>query len=156
MAIRNKNKIDEIENKKLNNNLPDLTMEDKRMFKIENYWYILAMKESTPMSSETVILLPPTGMMDSLEGWKNFGNSEYMEYYMYPRLVISENEKDSKPELYKKVTHVAVMNNWGLDRLPYTPEKIEKYAIYPIKPPAAKPIQAPQNLNTLNNNSATK
>jgi short subunit fatty acids transporter len=40
MAIRNKELIDKIEVRRLNNNMPELSMEDKRLFKIQNYWYI--------------------------------------------------------------------------------------------------------------------
>lgn len=132
VAIDGNKTIDKIENKRLNFNQPELSLQDKRMLNIDNYWYISAIQKSTPQSPDVVVLLPPRSYLADNLAWANFANSEWMEYFVYPRLVISEDEKEIKPELYKKVTHVAVIKNWGFDRLHYTPQQLEEYAIYPI------------------------
>jgi hypothetical protein len=48
MAVRNNELIDRIETRRLNTNMPELTMDDKRLFKISNYWYLKYLRENTP------------------------------------------------------------------------------------------------------------
>ncbi len=130
MAFRNKELIDKIETRRLNNNLPELTDEFKRFFKIGNYWYLSYIREQTPQNA--VILLPPHEAVDTVAEMTFISSSDWVEYFIFPRLCISEDEKDKKPELYKRVTHVAVVNYWGYDKLKYYPGKMDKDAIFPI------------------------
>ncbi len=137
MAFRNKELIDKVELRRLNNNLPELTMDDKRYFKIANYWYLDYLKQKTPQ--DAVILLPPISVIDTTEDMKFMNSSEWVEYFIYPRLCIGEDEKELKPALYKKVTHVAVVNNWGYDKLSYNPNTHPKDAVFPIDSMPKKP-----------------
>lgn len=132
VAIRNKEKIDQIETRRLNANMPELTMEDKRLFKIEDYWYIQFMRERTPTNA--VILLPPHSAIDSTPEFNLLNSSEWMEYFLFPRLCISEDEKNRKPELYSKITHVAIVNGWGYDKLKYEPNGRPAATVLSIEP----------------------
>ena len=133
VAIRNKEKIEQIETRRLNANMPELTMEDKRLFKIEDYWYIQFMRERTP--TDAVVLLPPHTAVDSTPEFNLLNSSEWMEYFLFPRLCISEDEKDHKPELYKRITHVAIVNGWGYDHLHYEPNGKPAATVLPIESP---------------------
>jgi hypothetical protein len=130
MAFKNKELIEKIETRRLNNNLPELTDDMKRFFKIGNYWYLSYIRDQTPQSA--VILLPPKSAVDTISEMNNINSSDWVEYFIYPRLCISEDEKERKPELYRKVTHVAIVNYWGYEKLNYIPSKMEKEAILPI------------------------
>jgi hypothetical protein len=133
VAIHNKERIDQIETRRLNFNRPELTLEDKRLFKIEDYWYIQFIRDHTPMNA--VILLPPKSAVDSTAEFNFINSSEWMEYFMFPRLCISEDEKNTKPELYSKVDYVAIVNGWGYDKLHYVPQTHPSEGIFPVEKP---------------------
>ena len=133
VAIHNKELMDHIETRRLNANLPELTLQQKRLFKIESYWYIDYVRENTPTNA--VILLPPKSAIPDTSEFNQVNNSEWMEYFLFPRLCISEDEKDKKPELYGKVTHVAIVRGWGYDKLKYAPYSKPSEGIMPIERP---------------------
>jgi hypothetical protein len=133
VAIHNKELMDHIETRRLNANLPELTLQQKRLFKIGSYWYIDYMRESTP--SNAVILLPPKSVIADTSEFNLVNNSEWMEYFLFPRLCISEDEKATKPELYSKITHVAIVNGWGYDKLKYQPSSKPSEAVLSIEEP---------------------
>lgn len=122
--------IDGYEKRTLNNNLPKLTIDDKRFFKIANYWYLKYLRENTPQNA--VILLPPSAVVDTSSEMKYMSHSEWVEYFVYPRLCVSEDEKETKKDLYAKATHVAIVFGWGFDKLHYEPAKREPEMVLPI------------------------
>lgn len=130
MAARNNELIDRIEKRTLNNNLPELTMDDKRFFRIGCYWYLKYLRENTPQNA--VILLPPNSVVDTSQEMKMMSHSEWVEYFIFPRLCVGEDEKETQKELYSKVTHVAVINGWGYEKLRYQPAKREMEIVLPI------------------------
>ena len=133
VAIHNKELMDHIETRRLNANKPELTLEQKRLFKIEDYWYIDYLKENTPTNA--VVLLPPKSAVANTPEFNLINSSEWMEYFLFPRLCISEDEKDKKKELYSKVTYVAIVNGWGYNKLKYTPYSKPTEAVLPIEKP---------------------
>jgi hypothetical protein len=137
VAIGNKQRIDQIETRRLNFNLPELRLEDKLLFRIEDYWYIQFLNTHTPDSA--VILLPPQSAVDTTPEFHELNSSEWMEYFLYPRLCISEDEKNTKKDLYARVTHVAIVNGWGYDKLRYQPKTRPSEAVFPIDPPKFEP-----------------
>lgn len=147
VAIGNKQKIDEIETRKLNFNLPDITWEIKRQFRMENYWYIQTIQEVSPANQNTVVLLPPRSAVDSTPKFKELCDPEWMEYFLYPRLCISEDEKETKKELYARVNYVAIINNWGYDKLKYEPSSRPSEAVLPVEKPKvdSTKVQGPGN-----------
>ncbi|MCW3127372.1 MAG: hypothetical protein JWO03_3030 [Bacteroidetes bacterium] len=141
VAIHNKELMDHIQTQKLNLNLPEITTELKREFRMEDYFLIKTMME-TPENS--VILLPPVSAVDTSAIFKELSEPEVMEYYLYPRLCISEDEKDKKKDLYAKVTHVAIVNGWGYDKLHYTPPARPSEAVLSIEQPRANTAKKPE------------
>ncbi|MFN8308857.1 MAG: hypothetical protein U0T73_02740 [Chitinophagales bacterium] len=141
MAVRNKQLIDRIETRRLNAGMPELTMENKRLFKIEDYWYIQYLRERTPMNA--VILLPPKAAIDSTPEFNLLNDPEWVEYFLFPRLCISEDWKNRAPELYKKVTHVAIVNGWGYDHLKYEPQSRPSEAVLSIESPKLDSTSGP-------------
>lgn len=122
--------IDDYEKRTQNNNLPKLTTDAKRFFKIPNYWYLKYLRENTPENA--VILLPPSAAVDTSSEMKFMSHSDWVEYFIYPRLCVSEDEKMSKPELYAKANYVAIVFGWGYDKLHYVPAKYEPEIVLPI------------------------
>jgi hypothetical protein len=143
VAIGNKQRIDQIETRRLNFNLPELRQEDKLLFRIEDYWYIQYITAHTPDTA--VILLPPASAIDTTPEFNQLSDAEWMEYFLYPRLCISEDQRETKKELYAKVTHVAIVNSWGYDKLKYQPHDRPTEAVLPITEPLNEPIQSPAN-----------
>jgi hypothetical protein len=70
VAIGNKQRIDQIETRKINFNLPEITWELKRQFRIEDYWYIQTIQDVTPKNFNTVVLLPPHSAVHSTRLFK--------------------------------------------------------------------------------------
>jgi hypothetical protein len=156
VAIHNKELIDHIETRRLNADppMPELTLQDKRRFKIADYWYIEYLRDHTP--SNAIVLLPPKSVIPDTSEFNQINDAEWMEYFLFPRLCVSEDEKDKKPELYSKVNYVAIVNGWGYNKLKYVPHNHETEAVLPVEKPkidsaanAANNIQAlkPQILN---------
>ena len=144
VAIGNKQRIDQIETRRINFNLPELRMEDKFLFRIEDYWYIQFMTNHTPDSA--VILLPPLHAIDTTPEFNSLNDPEYMEYFLYPRLCVSEDQKNMKKELYARVTHVAIVNGWGYDKLKYKPQEMPSETVLPVEEPKKnEPVRGPSN-----------
>jgi len=139
VAIGNKERIDQIETRRINFNLPELRMEDKFLFRIEDYWYIQFMTNHTPDSA--VVLLPPLSAVDSTPEFNSLNDPEYMEYFLYPRLCVSEDQKSTKKDLYARVTHVAIVNGWGYDKLKYKPREMPTETVLPINQPPNEPTK---------------
>jgi len=139
VAISNKQRIDQIETRRLNFNLPELRQEDKLLFRIEDYWYIQFITAHTPDTA--VILLPPASAIDTTPEFSQLNDPEWMEYFLYPRLCISEDQKNTKKELYAKVTHVAIVNSWGYNKLKYEPKERPTETILPIEKPKDDEVQ---------------
>ncbi len=143
VAIGNKQRIDQIETRRLNFNLPELRLEDKFLFRIEDYWYIQFITIHTPDTA--VILLPPLSAIDTTPEFNQLNDPEWMEYFLYPRLCVSEDQKNTKKELYAKVTHVAIVNGWGYDKLKYQPRERPTETVLPVIEPKGEPAKGVSN-----------
>ncbi len=125
---------------------PKASYDDKVIAK-QGFDYAVLVKalnfRETP--DDAVILFPPVSWIDTLKQKNNamklgpagLTNKNWLRYFVYPRQIVYENQKETSP-LYKKITHVAVMAGWGYDKLNYTvPDSIKiaqnGYKILPIK-----------------------
>jgi hypothetical protein len=88
------------------------------------------LRENTPENA--VILLPPHSAIDTSEEMKFLNSAEWVEYFIFPRLCVGEDDKEKSKALYEKVTHVAIVNGWGYDKLHYSPEKRTSEIVLPI------------------------
>lgn len=113
-------------------------MESKLGFTIRYFDFI---KENTPDSA--VILMPPDTVIrppgqvhytkTAMNGYTT--NRKWVSYFLYPRKLVYEDRRDEYPELTKAITHVAIINYWGYEKLPYRVGKENQYSIMPIQIP---------------------
>ena len=96
--------------------------------------YLNMINENTPedaiiLMGPDSILCPPTGKpffqkVILKKGWAN--------YWVYPRRLVYEEDKEEFPELYEQATHVAITNFWGYDRLSYPVAQQQQFLVMPI------------------------
>ncbi len=111
-----------------------LTTEQKLESKIGfNFSYLKFLKTNTP--EDAIILMPPDSVFFPSNEKSEFQvfilTPSWASYFVYPRKLVYE--KQNNLALNKKVTHVAVMNSWGYDKLSYQAARNNKYNIFPIK-----------------------
>jgi len=116
----------------------DQKMQAKLGFTVKYFDFI---KQNTPDTA--VILMPPDTIIrpkgqvhytkTAMNGYTT--NRKWVSYFLYPRKLVYEDHLEDYPELVDDVTHVAIINEWGYDKLPYRVSKKNKYSIMPIKIP---------------------
>ncbi len=99
----------------------DLTFEQKLEAKLGfSMTYLNFVKNNTP--ADAVILLPPRELIknstDKTKLDKNIANKIWVSNFLYPRVVIYEDEKETSP-FYSKITHIGVINGWGYHLVNY-------------------------------------
>lgn len=132
MGFGSLEQIREMENQLQSGRIKSLSLEDKKAFKIATYPYLKYLVANTPENA--VILLPPYAQIGEKSQYNFLSSSEWVEYFIYPRMCISEDAKDHYPEVYAKVTHVAVVDSWGYEKIPYPTGSYAREAVFPIKP----------------------
>ena len=88
-----------------------------------DYAYVRMLKDSP---ENAVILMPTRTYIDTIRkqnqaiSMNSAGifNATWSEYFLYPRKIVFEDERDKNP-LYKKVTHVAILSYRGYEKLNY-------------------------------------
>lgn len=124
----------------------DLTYEQKMEGKLGfAYKYFQFINQNTPDSA--IILMPPDTIIrpkgqvhHTKKGMNGYTtNPKWVSYFIYPRKLVYEDRKDQYPELYKNFTHVAVMNGWGYQKLPYRVRQESPFSIMPREIPEQKP-----------------
>lgn len=116
----------------------DQKMEGKLGFA---YKYFKFINDNTP--EDAIILFPPDTIIrpkgqvhHTKKGMNGYStNPKWVSYFIYPRKVVYEDRKDEHPELYKNATHVAVMNTWGYEKLPYRVRQKSQFSVMPMKIP---------------------
>lgn len=119
---------------------PGLSIEQKLALKLGfHYSYIYLLKNNTPENA--IILMPskndlfPEGEATEFEkGAAGVHNKAWASYFLYPRILVYQEEQHTNP-LYAKVTHIAIANYRGYDKLGYEIKSKEKYAVLPITQP---------------------
>jgi hypothetical protein len=139
LVVKNTYLRTQIQNRQEHGNMPPVTLDEKRLLKISNYWYIKYVRTHTPMNA--VILLPPYKAVVGSEEFSHINDADWVEYFIYPRLCISEDEKIKKPELYAKASYVAIVNGWGYDKLKYKTQDTASINLLAIDKPTSKSRQ---------------
>ncbi len=122
---------------------PNLTTDEKLQAKLGFDYAYLKMLNKAPENA--VILMPSRTLIDTVRKQQqainlNSGgifNGSWSRYFVYPRRLVYEDNKDKDP-LYKKVTHIAVMNYWGYDKINYQVADSAKQAFGVIPVEATK------------------
>lgn len=109
-----------------------VTVEDKWKYKVMMYPFLKFITEATPPNA--IILLPPRSALKDTK-YEFIFESEWVEYFIYPRLCVGEDEKHLLPELYKKVNYVTLVDGWGYDKLHYELKDRMTYGVAPIDAP---------------------
>lgn len=82
-----------------------------------------------------VILMPPSkeifraGLDTDFDKYAK--SKTWGTYFVYPRKLVFEDEKETS-SLYAKVTHVAIMNGWGYDKVNYPVKNGGQHTIIPL------------------------
>jgi hypothetical protein len=96
--------------------------------------YLAILKKYTPR--DAIIIMPPDSVLLPYGQESKFSQyitrKSWASYFVYPRKLIYEDEKDAFPQIYKKATHVAIVNYWGYQKLTYKVNTRHKYTILPL------------------------
>lgn len=108
---------------------------DKMYYKLGFSWkYMNFIKENTPETS--IIRMPPDTAFLPVGKKSEFNSSVlskvWASYFVYPRILVYENEKDSS-SLYNKADYQGIVNYWGYDKLPYEIKEKVPYTVLPLK-----------------------
>lgn len=133
MAMGSYKQIQDIEQQVNSGRIKPLTLDDKRSYKISTYSYLKYLTDNTPDTA--VILLPPYSVTGDRSQYNFLHSSEWVEYFIYPRMCISEDARDIYPDIYRKATHVAVVDSWGYQKLRYPVQSAAREAVFPINRP---------------------
>lgn len=112
---------------------PDYTMNQKHQAKLGFFAkYLYFVTENTPDTA--IILMPPDSIVDKIDkkykmDW--IRSKRHTTYFLYPRkTVYYKNERDSI--YFDKITHVAIVNGYGYEHLPYRVQKRNQFTVLPI------------------------
>ena len=114
---------------------PDLTKDQKYEIKFGfDYKYLQYVKQNT--NENAIILMPPREVFlqsdFNKEGAWGAKTATWSTYFLYPRILVREEDRGIKPELYNRATHVMIVNHWGFDKLKYSVSQKQKYGVMPI------------------------
>lgn len=111
-------------------NAPNLTFAQRYEAKWgQEIGLINKVKAQTPDSA--IILIPPRKLLTQI-GFKSTQELPWLTYFLYPRKVVYEDDKDSS-KIYAQANYVFAVNGWGLDKLNYRPEKPEAFMVLPLR-----------------------
>lgn len=112
----------------------NLTVDQRTEMKLGyNYAYLRYVRKLTPDSA--VILMPGSDAITLKEGPSEITQSLFVKLwvtrFLYPRKIIYDFETDN--EFYNRITHVAIINYWGYDKLSYQVDRKVKDAVLPVR-----------------------
>ncbi|MDR2390007.1 MAG: hypothetical protein LBD89_09545 [Tannerellaceae bacterium] len=115
---------------------PHLTLKEKNEMKLgTDFAYLWFLKEATPENA--VILYPSTEDFyppDKPSPFKQeVQNKIWALRFLYPRLLVLPSEMETSPYA-PEITHVAIVNGRGYERLDYPVEHKQEHGILPVKP----------------------
>ena len=92
--------------------------------------YTFKIKDQTPDTA--IILMPPRKILTGPNvQFKSIVEIPWITYFLYPRRVVYDDEKDSSA-LYSKATYLVSVNGWGLDKVGHSVDKPEAFMVLPI------------------------
>ena len=91
--------------------------------------YVNRIKQQTPDSA--IIIIPPRKLLTDV-GFKSMQEMAWLTYFVYPRKVVYEDDKDSS-RLYANAGYVLAVNGWGMNKVNYQIQKPEAFMVLPLK-----------------------
>jgi hypothetical protein len=115
---------------------PDMTTEQRLEAKLGmSYTYLQFVKKQTP--EDAVILFPgwneffPEGVKSPFDG--NITNKIWATRFLYPRKIVFSSEQD-KCRYGKNITHVAIVNGMGFEKVSYPVAEKFDHGVLPFNP----------------------
>lgn len=97
-----------------------------------SYKYLKHIRDNTPDTA--VILMPERDIYFPKEGKGDFegdmSNKMWRLRVLYPRKIVDASEMENK--YATEITHVAIVNGWGYDKLNYEVRDRVQYAVLPV------------------------
>ncbi len=112
---------------------PKLSFDQKMQMKLgADYDYLLFLKRTTP---ENAVILYPSQEAFSKKGspFTQIYNKMYATRFLYPRKLVLESELDVS-KYANEITHVAIVNGEGRDKLSYPVDTAYQHGVLPVKP----------------------
>ncbi|MDR1880392.1 MAG: hypothetical protein LBQ78_05615 [Tannerellaceae bacterium] len=115
---------------------PNLTVDQKNEIKLEfDYVYLRFLKNSTP---ENAVILYPSHEdfypKDKQSPFKqDISNKLWGLRFLYPRKLVLPSEMETN-RYARDITHVAIVNGRGYERLNYTVDDMHEHAVLPVNP----------------------
>ena len=91
--------------------------------------YVNRIKMQTPDTA--IILVPPKKLLEQAV-FKSAVELPWLTYFVYPRKVVYEDDKDSS-KLYSRATYILAVNGWGFDKVNYHIDRPEAFMVLPLK-----------------------
>ena len=96
------------------------------------FTYLNFINTHTP--EDAVILLPPDSIIQQVDGLNKLGDRRKTTYFIYPRRAVYEKYRHNYDSTYwNKITHVAIVNYYGYDKLNYQVNDKQQFSILPAK-----------------------
>ncbi|MDR2929005.1 MAG: hypothetical protein LBV41_12525 [Cytophagaceae bacterium] len=107
---------------------PDATLDERLASKLKfNYVYLAYVRDNTPDTA--VILFPKRDVI--LKQPTKFNDAElsgvWISSFIYPRKAVIDSDASTE-----NITHIAVMNGWGYDRLNYSVANPPENCVLPV------------------------
>ncbi|MDR1938844.1 MAG: hypothetical protein LBQ73_10170 [Tannerellaceae bacterium] len=123
-------------NMKMITQYPNLAVDQKNEMKLGfDYVYLRFLKNSTP--EDAVILYPSREDFfpeDKQSPFKQeINNKVWALRFLYPRKLVLPSEMETN-RYAQDITHVAIVNGRGYERLNYTVDDVQEHGILPVNP----------------------
>lgn len=86
---------------------------------------------------DAIIIMPPDSVLLNSESKVKFHKEiiqkSWASYFVYPRVLVYEKEKNTNP-LYQKANYVVILDGWGLDKIHYRTKDKVVTGVLPINP----------------------
>jgi len=112
----------------------ELSPEDRLKAKLGYTGYFLDhINKNTP--EDAIIIMPPDSVYKPGKGKqkldKYITTPGWTNYFVYPRKLIYEDDKEKYSNLYDSAQYVAVIDYWGYDKLNYKVNQKVQYTVLP-------------------------
>lgn len=115
--------------------LSDISDERKHELRLGfDYQLVEMIRQQTP--DDAIIIFPPDSVFlgDQLNSKGAWGAKSrvWSTYFLYPRILIAEEDQEKFPELYAQATHVMVVNSWGYHKTPEFKGQKRLFGVLPL------------------------
>lgn len=92
---------------------------------------------NTHTPENAIIIMPPDSVYENGKGKQKLDRyiktSGWANYYVYPRKLVYERDKEIYPSVYDSAQYVAIIDYWGYNKLDYKLRDKVQYTVLPLK-----------------------